>query len=128
MKNDIRGRAPPVSMQWTSLLPQILKAYNKTVHSATGKTPTDAAKPSHAIDVKSSMELKAKSGRRYPEIIVGDRVKVSRKKVLGDKEFVGNFRGGTHTVLSISEFQGQKFYKLNDRQNREYIRADITKF
>lgn len=94
------------------------------VHSATGMTPADARKPASEMSAKAAMELKAQRGRKYPPIEVGDFVRVSRKKVLGDKEFVGNFRPGEHEVLSISENFGQKFYKLDDR--REYIRSDIT--
>ncbi len=95
------------------------------MHSATGKTPAEARKPSNEVDVKSEMELKAKTGRVYPTIEVGDKVRVIRKKILGDKEFVGNFRPDKPTVESISENFGQKFYKLSD--GREYIRSDIVK-
>ncbi len=75
--------------------------------------------------MKSEMELKAKTGRVYPTIEVGDKVRVIRKKILGDKEFVGHFRADKPTVESISENFGQKFYKLSD--GREYIRSDIVK-
>ncbi len=69
--------------------------------------------------------MKAKTGRVYPTIEVGDKVRIIRKKILGDKELVGNFRLDTRTVVSISENFGQEFYKLSD--GREYIRSDIVK-
>ena len=121
----IRGKTTP-NLQWHTLIPEILKVYNnKNIHTATGKTPAEATKPSHEADVKTSMELRAKRGRKYPDIEVGDRVRVIRKKILGDKEYTGNFRQGINTVESISENFGHKFYKLDDR--REYIRSDIVK-
>ena len=120
------GKQPADNFQWHELIPQIMQTYNfKNVHSATGKTPAEARKPSNEIDVKSEMELKAKTGRVYPTIEEGDKVRIIRKKVLGDKEFVGDFRWDTRTVESISENFGQKFYKLSD--GREYIRSDIVK-
>ena len=36
-----------------------------------------------------------------------------------------NFKKGEHTVESISESFGQKFYKLSDK--REYIRSDLVR-
>ena len=69
------------NLQWHTLIPEILNIYNnKNIHSATGKTPTEATKPSHEADVKTSMELRAKRGRKYPDIKAGDRVRVIRKK------------------------------------------------
>ena len=71
------------------------------------------------------MELRARRGRKYPVINVGDTVWVLRKKIRGDKEFVGAFRSGKQKVESISAQFGQNYYRLDDR--REYIRADIVK-
>ncbi len=126
MKKKKVGKQPPPKFQWHELIPQILQTYNfKNEHSATRKTPAEARKPSNEVDVKSEMELKAKTGRVYPPIAVGDKVRIIRKKILGDKEFVGNFRADKQKVESISENFGQKFYKLSD--GREYIRSDIVK-
>jgi hypothetical protein len=72
------------------------------------------------------MEIAATRGRRFPPLAVGDKVRILRKKkAVGDKEFMSNFKEGEHKVASISENFGQKFYKLTD--GREYIRADIVK-
>jgi Cu2+-exporting ATPase len=57
---------------------------------------------------------------------VGDTVRILRKrKAVGEKETMDNFKPGEHKVASISENFKQKFYKLTD--GREYIRADIVK-
>ncbi len=115
------------NIQWHTLIPEILAVYNnKNIHTATGLTPSEARKPSAEVDAKTSMEMRAKRGRRYPTIRVGDTVRVIRKKILGDKEFTGNFRAGEHEVLEITTNFGQRFYRLDD--GREYIRSDIVKF
>ncbi len=61
-----------------------------------------------------------------------DQIEINKKELKfvtknkpTDKEFVGNFRWDTRTVVSISENFGQKFYKISD--GREYIRSDIVK-
>ncbi len=115
------------NIQWQTLIPEILAVYNnKNVHTATGLTPSEARKPSAEADAKMSMEMRAKRGRRYPTINVGDKVRAIRNKILGDKEFTGNFRAGEHEVLEITVNFGQRFYRLDD--GREYIRSDIVKF
>ena len=45
--------------------------------------------------------------------------------MVGDKEWMDQFKKGEHTVESISENFGQKFYKLSD--GKEYICSDIVR-
>ena len=49
-------------------------------------TPNDATKPHNRIDAKVNMELKAKHNRKYPELSVGDKVRIFEKRKVGDKE------------------------------------------
>lgn len=117
----------PDNIQWSDLVPQILAVYNnKNIHRITGMTPSQAKKPSSEADAKLAMELVARRGRRFPIVKVGDKVKILRKKkAVGDKEWMSNFKPGDRTVESISENFGQKFYSLSDKM--EYIRSDIVK-
>ena len=65
------------SKQWTDFIFPICLTYNnKMVHSSTGFTPHDAKKPENQMMVKANMELKAKHGRKYNEISVGDSVRI----------------------------------------------------
>ena len=101
-----------------------LQQNNKRI--ITGLTPADAIKPSSETDAKISMEIAATRGRRFPPLAVGDRVRILRKKkAVGDKEFMSNFKEGEHTVASVSEHSGRMFYKLT--AGREYARADVVK-
>ena len=89
-------------------------------------TPAEARKPSSETDAKIAMEIAAIRGRRYPILRVCDTVRILRKKKqVGDKEFMSNFKEGDHNVASISETMGHMFYRLTDV--REYIRAGIVK-
>ena len=92
-------------IQWSDLTPQVLAVYNnKNKHRIIGMTPAEAKKPSSEADAKMAMELVARQGRRFPILRVGDKVKILRKKkVVGDKEWMSNFRDGERTIASISE-------------------------
>ncbi len=85
----------------------------------------EARKPSSEADAKMAMEMVAIRGRRFPNLQVGDTVRILKKKKLGDDEFMEQFNAGKHTVVSTSENVGQKFHLLSDK--REYIRSDIVK-
>ena len=88
-------------------------------------TPAKAKKPSSEADAKMAMELVARRGRRFPILNIGDIVRTLKKKEAArDKEWMEQFKKGEHTVESISENVGQKFYKLGD--TKEHIRSDIV--
>ena len=59
-------------------------------------TPTEARESSNPMDANASMGLRAKRGRKYPVINVGDSVRALGQKMLGDKVCVGAFRAGKH--------------------------------
>ena len=66
--------------QWFELLDQVLLTYNRQrVHSSTQMTPHEARQNNNQQSVKFNLELKRQHGRKYPEISVGDIVKVYKK-------------------------------------------------
>ena len=66
--------------QWYDLLDQVLVTYNRQrVHSSTQMTPHEARQNNNQQVVKFNLELKRQHGRKYPEISVGDIVKVYKK-------------------------------------------------
>jgi hypothetical protein len=113
-------------IQWSDLVPEILKAYNNTKHSTIRMTPNEAEKPSNQMDVKAAIELKARFPRKYPEVKVGDVVRVVKKKAFGEKEHVGRFLTHRHTVTKIETSNGQKFYTVAGFDAHPLIRADIA--
>ena len=48
-------------------------------HSATGFTPKQARKPSNQFKVKLDLTMKGKKNRVYPDLDVGDEVKVFKR-------------------------------------------------
>ena len=56
-----------------------LKKYNNTIHSATGAKPVEAHKDENRVNVKVNLTLKQKHFRKYPQLSVGDKVKIYTK-------------------------------------------------
>ena len=56
------------------------------ISSVTHFTPSEARKPDNHIFVKINLELNRNQNRRYPDINVGDKIKIYKKTKLFDKE------------------------------------------
>jgi uncharacterized membrane protein (UPF0127 family) len=48
--------------------------------SVTTFTPTEARNPDNLVYVKINLELNRNQNRRYPDINVGDKIKIYKKK------------------------------------------------
>jgi hypothetical protein len=67
--------------QWVDFVYPIMLTYNnKMVHSSIKMTPNEADKPSNSIDVTTNIELQASFTRKYPELEIGSKVKIYKKK------------------------------------------------
>ena len=93
-------------------------------------TPDDARKPRNHLQVKLNLELKRVNSRLYPEIHVGDYVRIRKKKDKLDKERVPMWTTDTHRVERIHESMGQKFYNVPLRpgeglRQKYLIRSDV---
>ena len=112
---------------WVDVVFEVLQTYNyKMVHTITKFTPIDAMKPANLPQVKFNLELKAKRSRNYPDVEVGDYVKVFHKKDKLDKERHSNWMPNKEKVKEIKESMGQKFYVLdNIRRPYPLPRRDI---
>ena len=61
--------------------------YNNThQHAVTGLTPSEALKPSNDFTVKLKLLANMKQQRVYPDIKVGDKVKIYNKKEKTNKK------------------------------------------
>ena len=115
------------NIQWTEYIFEILLTYNnKMKHSATGFTPKDARKPSNELKVKLHLNMNAKRNRVYPDLGVGDEVKIFRKRKPSEKERVGNFSQNVYTIERIDEKLGQKYYYV-EGIDRAYLRFELLK-
>ena len=90
--------------------------YNeKNEHSSIGMTPAEAEKKEKEIDVKMALELRAKRERKYPELKIGDKVKIMLKFDKFRKEHNHLFSDNKYEIEKIEEQQGLKIYTVNGR-------------
>ena len=121
------GKKGKANIQWTDYIFEILLTYNnKNVHSATKFTPSEAKKPENEFEVKLNISLQAKKSRVYPEIEVGDSVKIMRKKGISEKERTSHWLETPQTVKRIDKKLGQNYYYLDD-DKRGYLRHELLK-
>ena len=115
------------NIQWVDYNLEIMLTYNnKMKHSATGMTPNEARKDKNEFRAMINVASKAKKEKIYPELNVGDKVKIKRKKLITEKERTSHWLKGEYTVESISQKLGQKYYKLTDYP-RPLLRHELFK-
>ena len=123
---------------WTEYLTNVLHRINtgkemvaegqrepkEETHRTTEFTPEDAAKPENWFEVHNNMEIKARHNRKYPEIDVGDKVKVYKQRGALEKEWIGDYKPDSTTVIDITKSLGQNFYKVTG-ESKPFIRSEI---
>ena len=97
--------------RWVDVLFQALTTYNRIdKHSTIKMTPDEATKPKNHLQVKINLELKRVHSRLYPDIHVGDYVRIRQKKDKLDKERKPLWTADKFRVERIYENMGQQFY------------------
>ena len=114
-------------IDWTSYILEIMLTYNnKDVHRTTEQTPNEARKKKNEYKSVMNVSLKAMRERTHPELNVGDKVKILRKKAITEKERTSHFLKGEYTVEEITTKLKEKYYTLTDYP-RPLMRHDLVK-
>ena len=126
-KNMLYKRIGKSGKPWYEFIYPILLNYNNLmVHSMTNMTPNEARKPSSTLTVYMNLKMKATRTRTYPDLVVGDHVKLFKKKDKMTKERISYWSDNKYEIEDIEEHNDQLFYKVAGR-NRLYIRSEILK-
>ena len=129
IKDLVYRRIENTGADWVTKIFEVLQTYNhKMVHTVSKFTPVDAMKPGNLAQVKFNLELRAKKQRTYPDLKVGDYVKVFHKKDKLDKERHSNWMPNKEKIKEIKESMGQTFYIIdNIRRPNPLVRRDLLK-
>ena len=115
------------NIQWTDYIFEILLTYNnKMEHSAIKMTPKEAMKEKNELKAKQNMTRQATRTRKYPEISVGDKVKIYRKRKAGEKERISLWSKETYEVERIEERNNQSNFYVKGN-SRPYLRFELLK-
>ena len=113
IKSMIYQRVEKTHEKWYDLLFPVLLTYNnKMVHASTKMTPSQARRPANELDVKLNLHLNRTRLRKYPNVSVGDSVKLYRKKDKLDKERKSLWSPNHYKVENIVHSAGQAMFKL----------------
>ena len=113
---------------WHTLIQGVVTKYNNAKHTAIGMTPLQARLEENAGTVKENITEKANRNRSYPELDIGDNVKIIRKpgKYAEFKAGFVNWSITTHRVESIEYENGSRVYKVSQRV-RPLLRHELLK-
>ena len=110
-----------------NILYAILLKYNlRMVNRTIGLTPNEATKSKNEAHVRAMLELNAIRKRKYPEIKVGDRVKIYKKKKTFEKERISVWTELSYEVEDIKDEKGQEFYFLSGH-DKPLLRHELLK-
>ena len=124
LKDNIRKRLQvtriPLSGWWRFLEP-VVEQYNETVHESTQLRPNFAHEnlrdSEHINMIRDNIQDRARFNRKYPEVDVGDQVKIIRKPGKYSEYKSGFVAWSTevYTVTAVSyNILGQRQYSLNN--------------
>ena len=111
------------------LLQQVVFVYNfMRSHTTLGMSPNEARKPKNETEVRGNLYKKAKRDRIYPNIEIGDMVRIYKKKDKLSKQQVSVWSKQRYTVEEITIINNQKFYKTSyNKNNKLLLRHEILK-
>ena len=121
---------------WTEYINEVLERMNTKKqsneadddkiypHKATDFPPNEAAKPENWFEVHNNLEIHAKHNRKYPDLKVGDKVKVYRSRGALGKEVEGDYKYHPTVIQHIERSLGQTFYKV-EGVTKPFLRSDI---
>ena len=104
--------------QWTDHIGYVWLTYNHKM--------INRWKPKNELSVKHNIILHAKHNRMYPDINIGDKVRIYTKKKTFGKAHKSVWSKDSYEVVSIDVTHGQQFYKLKDNV-RPFMRHEILK-
>ena len=113
IKSMVYKRVEKTNEKWYNVIGPVLLVYNNSmVHSSVKMTPNEARKPANEVNVRLNLQLNRTRLRKYPNISVGDKVKLYRKKDKLDKERKSLWSSNTYKVEDIVHINGEAMFKL----------------
>ena len=104
-------------------LKPITDKYNNTIHNTIEMSPNQAKKPGNQLMVSYNIWNKAKRNRQYPDLKVGDDVRV---KTIKDSKTKGYDPKWSKEVYKVT-FIKDNDYMVNDGKRKVYQRFELLK-
>ena len=113
---------------WVDVIADVVDKYNRQPHTTIGLSPNQATKPGNEMFVRYNIFDKAKSGRKWPPLSVGDKVRMKLIKKNTAKGYDPKFSQHTFKVIDESE-DGVYTLNVHDdaKQRKTYRRFELLK-
>jgi hypothetical protein len=110
------------------LLQQVIFVYNYgREHSRIHMTPNEARKESNEDVVRRNLNKHAVYNRKYPNIQIGDTVRIFKKRHTFDKQQKSLWSKNKYIVEDIVQKNNQNFYKTSWNDGRLLLRNEILR-
>ena len=126
LKDNIQTRLDAMDLsrdKWTSQLEAVVNKYNNTVHSTIKMSPNDARKEGNKLTASFNIWAQSKKDRVYPELKVGDEVRVMLTKDSKTKGYMPKWSTDTFKLLHIKDHD----YLVNNNRRKVYLRHELLK-
>ena len=104
--------------KYLEVLPALVEKYNNTYHRSIKCTPTEALDPAKYVHVFEALYGKTSELIKTPKFVVGDKVRISKKKRFFEKGFTENWSDEVFTVSKVKQTKPPT-YVLKDDKNEE---------
>ena len=117
LRENIQTRLDAMDLsrdKWTSQLEAVVNKYNNTVHSTIKMSPNDARKEGNKLTASFNIWAQSKKDRVYPELKVGDEVRVMLTKDSKTKGYMPKWSTELYKVLLIKDHD----YLVNNNKRK----------
>ena len=109
--------------KWVDQVKPIIDKYNNAIHNTIEMSPNQAKKPGNQLMVSYNIWAKAKRNCQYPDLKVGDDVRVKTIKGPQTKGYDLEF---SKEVYQEKIIKGN-YYLVNDGKHKTFIRHELLK-
>ena len=101
----------------------VVNKYKNTVHSTIKMSPNDVRREGNKLTASFTIWAQSKKDRVYPELKVGDEVRVMLTKDSKTKGYMPKWSVDTFNVLHIKDHD----YLVNNNKRKIYLRHELLK-
>ena len=109
--------------KWVDHVEAVVNKYNHTIHSTIKTTPSDARKDGNKLMVSYNIWDKSKRDRKYPELKVGNDVRVMLTKDSKTKGYMPKWSTDKFKITFIKDGD----YLINNGKRKTYVRHELLK-
>ena len=129
VKEALVKRVRSLGGYWYKYIDTVVERYNKRTHSATHMSPNSGALLENRTEVRQNLQEIAKHAKTYPNLEVGDAVRVIKKPLFG-ASYRTTEDAWSRDVFSVADIRSTdmgKIYTLSEQPAQTFTRNELLK-